>query len=718
TQTTIAEGGAITTTTSSPVTAKEKIKKKNDVKARSMLLMALPNENLMTFNQYKDAKSLFAAIETRFGGNEATKKTQKTLLKQMYENFSATSTKSLPSEWNTHVVIWSNKPDLDTMSIDDLYNNFKIVKQEVKGTASSNSRSQNMAFVSSPSTNSTNDVYTAYGIGHFARECRGPRNQDSINRYRDSSRRTLNVEETPPKAMVAIDGVGCDWSYMAEDEVPKNMALMDFSDSESLNKLLGSQITNKRKNGLGFQSYNAVLHPATLVYNTGRCPPPKTDLSYSGLDEFKQPQFESYRPKSCKKESKNASEDISIELKEYPDAPLVKDSVSDNKDFSVESFVVVEKKTNVPTIAKVEFVRAKQQEKPVRKPVKLTAITVKGKGWNMAPRGVLMKTGLRPLNTARPVNTTHPKTTVNSVRPRPRAVNTARPNSTVVNDVRENQINVVKASGHPQKVQEDQGYVNSGCSRNMTKNTSYLFDFKEFDGGYVTFGGGANGGRITDEHVTITSHDPLVSDEDRLKLTELMELCTQLQLRVLVLETTKANQALKIGSLKRRGRNDQDMFDTSILDDEEVVANELDDEEVVAEKEVSTADLVFTAGKVVTTAGKTSKPKAKGIVIQEPSETPKTPTPTLIDSSQQPSKAKDKEKAKMIKPEKPLKMKDQIMIDEEVARNLKARMQAELEEEEERLSRQKEEKANIALIKSRDNTQALMDADYELVVRL
>ncbi|GJX24510.1 hypothetical protein Tco_0230806 [Tanacetum coccineum] len=44
--------------------------------------------------------------------------------------------RSLPSEWNTHVVVWRNKPDLDTMSFDDLYNNFKIVEQEVKGTAS------------------------------------------------------------------------------------------------------------------------------------------------------------------------------------------------------------------------------------------------------------------------------------------------------------------------------------------------------------------------------------------------------------------------------------------------------------------------------------------------------------------------------------------------------------------------------------------------------
>nr|GEZ90714.1 putative reverse transcriptase domain-containing protein [Tanacetum cinerariifolium] len=121
-----------------------------------------------------------------------------------------------------------------------------------------------------------------------------------------------------------------------------------------------SQITDKSKNGLGFQGYNVVPPPATLVYNIKWCAPPKTDLSYSGLEEFKQLEFKSYGPKSCKTESKNASEDIPNELKKYPDAPFVKDRVSDNKDCSVESSVVVEKKTVVPTIAKVVVVRPKQ----------------------------------------------------------------------------------------------------------------------------------------------------------------------------------------------------------------------------------------------------------------------------------------------------------------------------------------------------------------------
>nr|GFC95482.1 hypothetical protein [Tanacetum cinerariifolium] len=73
--------------------------------------------------------------------------------------------------------------------------------------------------------------------------------------------------------------------------------------------------------------------------------------------------------------------------------------------------------------------------------------------------------------------------------------------------------------------------------------------------------------------------------------------------------------------------------------------------------------------------------------------------------------------AKMIEPEKPLKRKDKIMIGEEVARNLKAQMQAELEEDE-RIARQKEEESNITLIESLDNIQAIMDADYELAARL
>ncbi|GKE11949.1 hypothetical protein Tco_1415500, partial [Tanacetum coccineum] len=80
----------------------------------------------------------------------------------------------------------------------------------------------------------------------------------------------------------------------------------------------------------------------------------------------------------------------------------------------------------------------------------------------------------------------------------PKAVDTARTHSAVVNAVRVNQANAVKASacwGKPQ--QDDTGFIDSGYSRHMTGNIVYLSDFKEFDGGYVTFRGGAHGGRIS-----------------------------------------------------------------------------------------------------------------------------------------------------------------------------------------------------------------------------
>ncbi|GJS36265.1 ribonuclease H-like domain-containing protein, partial [Tanacetum coccineum] len=181
------------------------------------------------------------------------------------------------------------------------------------------------------------------------------------------SKRTVNVEETSSKAMVAVDGAGFDWSYMADDEVPTNMALMAFSDSE----------------------------------------------------EFQQPEFESYGPKSV-------SEDISNEVRESPYAPLVEELVSDDK---------LEKKLFF-TVTKIEFVRPKQQEKQVRKP------------------------------------------------------------------------------GHPQK--EDQGYVDSGCSRHMTGNMSYLSDFKEFDGGYMC--DKKNSVLFTDTGCFVLSPDFKLADESQVLL--------------------------------------------------------------------------------------------------------------------------------------------------------------------------------------------------------
>ncbi|GJT84986.1 ribonuclease H-like domain-containing protein [Tanacetum coccineum] len=141
------------------------------------------------------------ARKKRFGGNAATKKTQRNLLKQQYENFTTSSSKmldqtfdrlqklvsqldlldeklsqknvnqkllrSLSLEWNTHDFVWRNKAALETMSMDDLYSNVKVYEPEVKGMSSSSLSTQNMAFVSSSNNNTSSSnkaVNTAHGV--------------------------------------------------------------------------------------------------------------------------------------------------------------------------------------------------------------------------------------------------------------------------------------------------------------------------------------------------------------------------------------------------------------------------------------------------------------------------------------------------------------------------------------------------------------------------
>ncbi|GKD34562.1 hypothetical protein Tco_1250071, partial [Tanacetum coccineum] len=166
-----------------PITsAEDKAQRRLEVKAKSTLMMGIHNEHQLKFNSIKDAKLLLEAVEKRFGGNAATKKTQRNLLKQKYENFTASSFEMLDQtfdrlqklvKWNTHAIVWRNKSELETMSMDDLYDNLKVYEPEVKGMSSSTTPIQNTAFVSSSNNNTSsgnntssinNNVNTAYGV--------------------------------------------------------------------------------------------------------------------------------------------------------------------------------------------------------------------------------------------------------------------------------------------------------------------------------------------------------------------------------------------------------------------------------------------------------------------------------------------------------------------------------------------------------------------------
>ncbi|GJY85192.1 hypothetical protein Tco_0499218 [Tanacetum coccineum] len=182
-----------------------------------------------------------------------------------------------------------------------------------------------------------------------------------------------------------------------------------------------------------------------------------------------------------------------------------------------------------------------------------------------------------------------------------------------------------------------------------------------------------------DDSIATPSNDPPLSGEDSMQLSELMLLCTNLQKQVLDLEKAKDAQAKEIADLKKRGRSIEDIdkdTDVSLVDDtqgrsdnEEMFdttdlhGDEINVDMLVGEKQEQSAkerEVNTTKPKVVTTTATTTtttRPKARGVVVQEPSE---FRTPQELE----PSNIKDKGKAIMIKPEVPLKRKDQVALDE------------------------------------------------------
>ncbi|GJV15626.1 hypothetical protein Tco_1360949 [Tanacetum coccineum] len=191
-------------------------------------------------------------INSRFGGNVESKKMQKNVLKHQFENLSTASNESLNKAYDRFqkltsqleiALIMRNKPNIDEIDIDDLYNNFRVYEDELKRSSGSNSASQNLAFLSSENTSSTNEVSTAsgdFGVstagginqmdgddlvgigismevamlivgvkkkGHFARECRSGRSQGRRS-YGDNGRTNAPTNESSSQALVAQDGLG------------------------------------------------------------------------------------------------------------------------------------------------------------------------------------------------------------------------------------------------------------------------------------------------------------------------------------------------------------------------------------------------------------------------------------------------------------------------------------------------------------------------------
>nr|GEW92950.1 hypothetical protein [Tanacetum cinerariifolium] len=295
----------------------------------------------------KDAKKLLEAVEKRFGRNAATKKTQMNLLKQQYENFTASSAETLDQtfdrlqklvsqlelleekllqedetdpilqitrklmedwlpleaipkkgkllgKWNTHVVVWRNKVDLDTMSMDDLYNNLKVYKPEVKRMSSLSSSTQNMAFVFSSNNNTS----------------------------------STNGAVNTPQVVSTAHGVS--------------------TSSTQINDAYSTNIDNLSD---------------VVVYSFFASQPNSSQLVHEDLEQIHPDDMEEIDLRwqmvmlTMRARRKN------------DDAPIIKEWVSNNEEENV-SQPKIKKKTVRPSIVKTEFVKSKQPEKTAKKTLK------------------------------------------------------------------------------------------------------------------------------------------------------------------------------------------------------------------------------------------------------------------------------------------------------------------------------------------------------------
>nr|GEV87098.1 ribonuclease H-like domain-containing protein [Tanacetum cinerariifolium] len=385
----------------------ERLARKNELKARDTLLMALPEKHQLKFNTHKDAKTLMVVTEKRFGGNTETKKKLISQLEILRESLSQEDVnlkflRSLPFEWRTHTLIWRNKTDLEEQSLDDLFNSLKISEAEVKSSSSAGTSTQNIAFVSSSNTNSTNEpisavasvsavsakipvfalanvdtlsnvviylffasqsnspqldndglkqidaddleeidlkwqmveCYNCHRKGHFARECKSPKDTRR-NGAAEPQRRNVPVETSTSNALLRDNALVVLRPNLekAEQEMDDlKLKLEKFQTySKNLSELLASQTNVKTSLGYNSQCFTRSMFDCDDYYTSESddrtIMPPKPDLVFHNAPNDVKTVHTAF---NVELNPTKLDQDLSPTTR--PLAPIIKDWVSDSED--------------------------------------------------------------------------------------------------------------------------------------------------------------------------------------------------------------------------------------------------------------------------------------------------------------------------------------------------------------------------------------------------
>ncbi|GJW47445.1 putative ribonuclease H-like domain-containing protein [Tanacetum coccineum] len=593
-----------------PKTAEQKLARKNELKAKSTLMLAILDEHLLNFHSCKYVKSLWEAIKNRFGGNKESKKMQKTILKQNYENFAALSQEGLDKTYDSTNETVNTAHNVSTVSSKDQASTASYADAVMFSFFSNQSNAPQLdnEDLEQIDADDLKEMDLKWQVamltmrvkrrGYFTREYRALRNQG--NRNRDDPRRNAPVDTSTTNALVVQDGIGgYDWSFQAKEGLT-NFALMAYTSqclsssssldseleealkekdvlklklakfeesSKNLTKLINSQISSKDKTGLGYDRQineselnNIHMNKSEVVHSvfnsresdvddnpvndrfktgegfhevlppyTGNYMPPRPDLSFAGLDEsvFKSAVRKTTTsvPETETSISKTSKDIVEKPKTVRPSAPIIEEWDTDNDNDSV--FRPKSDQTKLK-FTKINFVKYIKNVKSVNKENTHRQVEYPRKSQSPKVNAAKQSSSraASSISTARPVNTAAPKPKVNDALPTPYSYSQAHSpvkkpinKRTAVTDINFNKkINTAKVNnvttagpkvvvsaaegnrenaGNPQYTLQDQGIFNSGCSRHMTGNKSFLTDYQEIDGGFVAFGGSPKGGKIT-----------------------------------------------------------------------------------------------------------------------------------------------------------------------------------------------------------------------------
>nr|GEW99402.1 hypothetical protein [Tanacetum cinerariifolium] len=532
-------------TTEVPITtAEEKAQGKLEVKARSTLMIGIPNKHQLKFNSIKDVKKLLEAVEKRFGGNAATKKTQKNLLKKQYENFMAPSSEMLDQTFDRLQNFMSqlelleeklsqedvNQKLLRSLSPDQS-NSPQLVHEDLEQIHPDGMEEMDLRWQMDMLTmrdkrflkktgrkltvngnetivfyKSNMECYNCHKREHFARECKALKNQD--NKHKESSRKSVLVETSTPTALVSCVGLEvssdstCSKSYLEtvkliksqNDQLLKDLKkykLMVLGYNTGLESVEERLEFYKRNESIYFQDIKGLKFEIQIGEISIRELRKKLEIAQKkhgiqlNVDKFEHASKSLNKLIECQIVD-NCKKGLSYENYNAVPPPYTGNFMPLTPNLS---FTGLDEFVNKPVVENCKAKSSQEDPKVVRKNDDALVI----KEW---------------VSDNEEEDVSQPKIEKKIVRSSIAKIEFAKSKQekTARKTIKQVEQHMQNTIGNLQMDLHDQGVIDSGCSRHMTWNMSYLTDYEEIDEGYVTFRGNLKGRKITRKCTIKTDH--------------------------------------------------------------------------------------------------------------------------------------------------------------------------------------------------------------------